>query len=314
MKPKVLMRTILTQAILLSGLPAVTRFLLWRDRVAVLLYHDPDPATLDAHLQYLKQYCDFIPMSEVNAPGKGRARAALTFDDGHVGNAALLPVFIKHGICPTIYICSSIVAHERTHWWLTPGAQRAGVKRLIKLPNAERLDELASHGFQQNARSNDAPVSGLSGEQIEAMLPYVDFQSHTRFHPTLTRLDDHECIEELAQSRQEVEQLTKAPCEHFAYPYGRYGSREVAMLKATGYKTGRTTAVGWNDESSDPFRLRAFDIEDDSSVSWFAAQMTGVPLAWRNLPLGTLKSALVRMINFSQIRKPRTNASNKPVI
>lgn len=86
------------------------------------------------------------------------------------------------------------------------------------------------------------------------------------------------------------------------------------MLKATGYKTGRTTAVGWNDESSDPFRLRAFDIEDDSSVSWFAAQMTGVPLAWRNLPLGTLKSALVRMINFSQIRKPRTNASNKPVI
>jgi peptidoglycan/xylan/chitin deacetylase (PgdA/CDA1 family) len=308
MKPKRLMRTIFTHAILVSGLPALTRFLLWRDRVAVLLYHDPDPATLDSHLAYLKRYCDFVPMSEVNTPGKGRRRAALTFDDGHVGNAALLPIFIKHGVRPTIYICSSIVAHERTHWWLTPSAQHAGVKRLIKLPNSQRLEELARRGFQQDVRSDEAPVSGLSREQIEAMLPYVDFQSHTRFHPTLTRLDDQECIEELAQSKREVEQLTGVPCEHFAYPYGRYGSREVAMLKATGYKTGRTTAVGWNDERSDPFRLSAFDIEDDSSVPWFAAQMTGVPLAWRNLPLGTVKSILIRTLNFARIGKPQTNA------
>jgi peptidoglycan/xylan/chitin deacetylase (PgdA/CDA1 family) len=306
MKPTPLMRKILTQAILLSGIPALTRALLWRDRVAVLLYHDPDPATLDAHLQYLKQYCDFVPMSEANTRGRGRARAALTFDDGHVGNAALLPIFIKHGVRPTIYICSSIVAHERTHWWLTPSAQRGGVKRMIKLPNAERLSELASYGFKQDVRCDDAPVSGLSGDQIEAMLPYVDFQSHTRFHPTLTRLEDHECVEEMAQSKREVEQLTRMSCEHFAYPYGRYGAREVEALKATGYKTGRTTAVGWSDDKSDPFRLRAFDIEDDSSVEWFAAQMTGVPLAWRLLPLGAIKSALVKTLAFAQPR-------NKPV-
>lgn len=311
MKPTPLTRTILTQSVILDVLKTVTRLMLWRDRVAVLLYHDPNPATLDAHLQYLKQYCDFVPMSEVNTPGRGRPRAALTFDDGHVGNAALLPVFIKHGIRPTIYICSSIVAHERTHWWLTPGAQRAGIKRLIKLANAERLEELASYGYQQHERSIDTAVSGLSREQIEAMLPHVDFQSHTRFHPTLTRLNVEECTDELVCSKQEVEQLTGASCEHFAYPYGRYTAREVEILKATGYKTARTTAVGWNDERTDPYRLRAFDIEDDSSVPWFAAQMTGVPLAWRVLPLGAIKSALMRIPGVTRIRKPQTNAENK---
>lgn len=306
-----LLRKVFAQAILLAGLPALTRLIFWRDRVAVLLYHDPDPATLDAHLTYLKQYCDFVPLSEIHKPGTGRPRAALTFDDGHVGNAALLPVFIKHGIRPTIYLCSSIVAHERTHWWLTPVAQRAGVKRLIKLPNSERLSELASYGFQQDARSSDARVSGLSQQQIDAMLPYVDFQSHTCFHPTLTRLDSRECIQELAQSKREVELLTGKACEHFAYPYGRFGSREVAIAKATGYRTARTTAVGWTDAKSDPFRVRAFDIDDDGSVSWFAAQMTGVPMAWRNLPLGAVKSALAATLGLVQVWKPRADAANK---
>ena len=250
-------------------------------------------------------------MSEVNTPGRGRPRAALTFDDGHVGNAALLPVFIKHGIRPTIYICSSIVTHQRTHWWLTPGAQRAGVRRLIKLPNAERLEELASYGFHQHERSIDTPISGLSREHIEAMLPHVDFQSHTRFHPTLTRLARDECTEELACSKQEVEEITGAACEHFAYPYGRYAARDVEILKATGYKTARTTLVGWNDEKSDPYRLRAFDIEDNSSVQWFAAQMTGVPLAWRILPLGAIKAAFIRTLGLTGIRKTRTNAGNE---
>jgi hypothetical protein len=36
--------------------------------------------------------------------------------------------------------------------------------------------------------------------------------------------------------------------------------------------------VGWNDERTDPFRLKAFDIPDDASVTWLAAQLTGIPL------------------------------------
>jgi peptidoglycan/xylan/chitin deacetylase (PgdA/CDA1 family) len=286
---KSLVRECLTRVLLFTGVATASRLVFWRDRVAILLYHDPSPATLDAHLQYLKDKVEFVPLSQINSPGNGRPRAAITFDDGHVGNADLLPVFIKYGVRPTIYICSSIVAHERTHWFLHPIAKEAGVKRLIRMKNDERLAELDAKGFRQDHLESDVQVSGLSAAQIEAMRPYVDFQSHTRFHPTLTRCEDDECAEELIGSKVEVERLVGRPCEHFAYPYGIYGAREVAILKAAGYKTGRTTDVGWNDERSDPFRLKAFDIEDDSSVSWFAAQLTGLTLMPRYLRLGRVR-------------------------
>jgi peptidoglycan/xylan/chitin deacetylase (PgdA/CDA1 family) len=294
---KSLVRECLTRVLLYTGVTAAIRAVLWRDRVAVLLYHDPSPATLDAHLQYLKDKVEFVPLSQVNSAGNGRPRAAVTFDDGHVGNAALLPVFIKYGVRPTIYICSSIVAHERTHWWLHPIAKEAGVKRLIRMKNGERLAELDARGFRQEQLSDATQASGLSGAQIEAMRPYVDFQSHTRFHPTLTRCDDDECAEELIGSKAEVERLIGKPCNDFAYPYGIYGSREVAILKAAGYKTGRTTDVGWNDERSDPFRLKAFDIEDDSSVPWFAVQLTGLTLMPRYLRLGRVRRLGARLFN-----------------
>ncbi|MFM0432823.1 polysaccharide deacetylase family protein [Paraburkholderia aspalathi] len=294
---KSLMRELLTRVLLFTGAAMAIRAMFWRDRVAILLYHDPTPATLDAHLQYLKDKVDFIPVSQISAPGNGRPRAAITFDDGHAGNAELLPVFIKYGVHPTIYVCSSIVAHERTHWWLHPIAKDAGVKRLIRMKNDERLAELNAKGFHQDQLDGDAKVSGLSSEQIQAMSPYVDFQSHTRFHPTLTRCEDDECAEELIGSKAEVERLVGRSCEHFAYPYGIYGSREVAILKAAGYKTGRTTDVGWNDERSDPFRLKAFDIEDDSSVPWFAVQLTGLTLMPRYLRLGRVRRLGARLFN-----------------
>lgn len=294
MKP--LMREILIRALLFTRMPDLIRTLIWRDRVAILLYHDPTPATLAAHFEYLKGKVDFVPVSEANTRGNGRPRAAVTFDDGHIGNASLLPVFIEYGVRPTIYLCSSVVAQERTHWFLDPAAKLAGVKRLIRMRNAERLAELDRRGFRQDRLNESGMVSGLTAAQIEAMRPYVDFQSHTRYHPTLTLCDDAECFEELAMSRAEVERMVGAPCEHFAYPYGIFGPREIAILKATGYKTARTTDVGWNDESSDPFRLKAFDIEDDSSVRWFAAQMTGLTLAPRYLRLGRVKRFGERML------------------
>lgn len=290
------MRGILTRTLLVTGAPAAVRALFWRDRVAILLYHDPAPDTLDAHFQYLKDKVEFVPLSQANSRGNGRPRVAITFDDGHVRNADLLPVFIKYGVRPTIYICSSVVAHERTHWWLHPIAKDAGVKRLIRMKNDERLAELDARGFRQDRLDEAAPISGLSAAQIETMRPYVDFQSHTRFHPTLTRCEDDECFEEMAMSKVEVERIVGKPCEHFAYPYGMYGSREVALLKAAGYKTGRTTDVGWNDESSDPFRLKAFDIEDDSSAQWFAAQLTGLTLVPRYLRLGGIRRFGARLL------------------
>ncbi|RZF30051.1 polysaccharide deacetylase family protein [Paraburkholderia sp. UYCP14C] len=295
MKP--LMREIVTRALLFSGAPRAVRALFWRDRTAILLYHDPAPATLEAHFEYLRDKVEFVPLSQSNSRGNGRPRVAVTFDDGHARNAELLPIFIKYGVRPTIYVCSSIVAHERTHWFLHPVAREAGVRRLIRLKNGERVAELEARGFRQELLDESATISGLSAAQIEVMRPYVDFQSHTRYHPTLTCCDDDECFEEITVSKVEVERIVGRPCEHFAYPYGIFGPREVELLRAAGYKSARTTDVGWNDEQSDPFRLKAFDIDDESSVAWFAAQLTGLTLVPRYLRLGRIRRFAERLFS-----------------
>jgi peptidoglycan/xylan/chitin deacetylase (PgdA/CDA1 family) len=285
-KPKIVLRTLFTRFVFSSGIAAAIWRVFWRDRVAVILYHDPSPQTLDAHLTYLKTVCDIVPFSEVNTPGRGRRRAAITLDDGHARNADLLPVFVKHNVRPTIFICSSIVAQPRTHWWLHPGVAQVGVEQLKKMKNKERLGTLRAAGFKQDAAAGESRASGLSAEQIQAMRPYVDFESHTRFHPILTRCDDAECKEELVGSKQEIEQMLGGTCQHFAYPNGDYGPREIAMLKAGGYRTARTCDLGWNNHKSDPYRLKAFDIQDDSTVEWFSAQLTGITLYLRYLRQG----------------------------
>jgi peptidoglycan/xylan/chitin deacetylase (PgdA/CDA1 family) len=278
-----LLKEFIGRFLVVSGIARLTRALLWRDRVAILLYHDPAPATLDCHLTYLRTICDLIPLEALNQPGTGRPRAIVTFDDGHVGNAALLPIFIKHNVRPTIFLCSRIVGHRRRHWWLHPAAEEAGVERLKRLTNDHRLVELETAGFMQDS---DDLATGLTLQQIEAMRPFVDFQAHSRFHPILTRCNNGECANEISDSRREVAALIGGDCSHFAYPNGNYGTREIEFVKAAGFKTARTCDVGWNDSQTDPFRLRTIIITDSASPTWFAAQLTGIPLFMRYLLRG----------------------------
>jgi peptidoglycan/xylan/chitin deacetylase (PgdA/CDA1 family) len=283
MKIKTLIKESAAMLFITLGVGRAMRVLFWRDRVAILTYHDPDPETLDRHLTYLRRICDIVPLDDFAVPGKGRPRAAITFDDGHCGNAKLLPILIKHDVRPTIFLCSSIVGLSRRHWWLHPGAKEAGVEDLKTKPNGERLATLEKYGYRQDGRDE---ATGLGVDQLNVMQPYVDFQSHTRFHPILPRCHDDTCWDEILNSKREIEAMLNSSCEHFAYPNGNYGDREVQLLKAAGYKTARTCDVGWADGRSDRFRLRSMLIADDASTRWFVVQLTGIPRFFRYLVSG----------------------------
>ena len=280
MLSKIALQKAMARSITIFGLDRVSRRLLWRDRVAVLLYHDPKPETLDGHLTHLKTLCDFVPLSHVASRGDGRPRAAITLDDGAVGNADLLPVFIKHNVRPTIFLCSQFVGRPTMHWWLHPGAKKADIERLKRMTNDERLAELGKYGYNQ-AREEEG--TGLTARQMEKMRPFVDFQAHTRFHPILTRCDDRECEQEISDCKSELESMLGIKCEHFAYPNGNYTDREIEFVKAAGYKTARTCDLGWNDSRSDPYRLKTIVIDDDATLWWFSAQLTGIPVFMRYL-------------------------------
>jgi peptidoglycan/xylan/chitin deacetylase (PgdA/CDA1 family) len=247
----------------------------------ILVYHDPKPEVVNAHLAYLRKIAEPISLSDLYCRSNARPRVVITIDDGHVGNRELIEVFRAHGIRPTIFLCSRIVGTRRQFWWLHSKAVAEHVGQFKRLRNTERLSKLAELGFRQDAEI-DAPAA-LSMQDIERMKAFVDFQSHGRFHPILTRCDDEECEIEIKQSKREIEELVARDCLHFAFPNGDYGEREIAILRSAGYRTARTLDVGWNDAHSDPFRLKAVAVSDDSSCAWFAVQISLIPAYFRHL-------------------------------
>jgi peptidoglycan/xylan/chitin deacetylase (PgdA/CDA1 family) len=208
----------------------------------------------------------------------------VTIDDGYIGNKALQDVFKMHNVRPTIFLCSSIAGTWR-QFWQHSDAGAVQFEPSKRLKNSERLSRLATLGFHQEAEMTKR--AALSAQDIEQMKGTVDFQSHGRFHPILTRCSDEECNVEIVRSRQEIERLVGYECLHFAYPFGNYGEREIAFLKSAGYRSARTLDVGWNDQKTDPFRLKAVVICDTCSCAWLAAEVSLIPTYLRYLRRGS---------------------------
>ena len=219
------------------GVGWIVRNTVARRGVSIVLYHDPRPAQLDAHLEYLCRRYSVIPLSRlVEALHSGRwddippKSVVINLDDGRAGNFALAELFHRHGVVPTIFLCSQIAGTNRDF---------------------------------------------LDAREIRAMGKVCEFASHSRFHPVLTACTEAQAWEEIAESRPEVEAITGHPCRHFAYPAGRFAEREARMTEKAGYRSARTIDIGWNMPGTDPFRLKVLSI-DSRSTTMLAAELAGL--------------------------------------
>jgi peptidoglycan/xylan/chitin deacetylase (PgdA/CDA1 family) len=272
-------RELCAVALRASGIPLLIRHLWARRRATVVNYHDTKPDVLDRHLSYLKRHYNVITLGRlVDAIRSGTwtqlpvRSLVVTLDDGHRGNRALLPIFLKHGVTPTIYLVSGVAGTTRRFWFKHPGVVSEPLK---SVENRERLRILQrQHGFIQTADSPPAEAQGLSLADIDAMKPYVDFGSHTRFHPVLTTCSPDELSEEISGSKSEVEALTASPCHHFCFPSGDYDDRVLRSVRAAGFHSARTIDLGWNGPDTDPYRLKVVGISDDASVNILIAQLS----------------------------------------
>ena len=133
---------LIATAIHRSGLAALVRHTIARRRLSILVYHDPEPERLDAHLAYLAPRYTLLSLDAAVAALEANRlppRAlVLTFDDGHRGNARLADVLARHGGVATIYACSQIVGTARHFWFLDVDDPEP----LKPLPNDRRLAEI----------------------------------------------------------------------------------------------------------------------------------------------------------------------------
>ena len=272
-----------------TGLATLIRHTVARNRVSILVYHDPAPEVLERHLRFLVKRYNLISLGDlVDRLGSETWRdlpphaLVLTFDDGHRGNAELLDLFRRYDVRPTIYVCSQLVGTKRHYWF----REARDAEPLKGLPNEERLASLGTAGFSLTREYADRQA--LSIEEMDRLGGVVDFASHTRFHPVLTTCSDAESASEIESAKGEIESVTRVPCPDFSYPNGDYGERDLALVRRAGYRSARTIDLGWNSKGTDPFRLRVLGTEDDASISRLAADLSGISGYLARLRLGSL--------------------------
>jgi peptidoglycan/xylan/chitin deacetylase (PgdA/CDA1 family) len=135
-----------------------------------------------------------------------------TFDDAFRSAATVFPDLERLGVPVQIFVCTKYA--------------------LVGAPLA--ISELAGDDPNQLATMN-------WDELREHAARGIAIGSHTVSHPHLTTLSDDDLRRELTESKREIEDRLRRPCEELAYPYGEHNARVRAAARAAGY--GRAFAL-----------------------------------------------------------------------
>lgn len=164
----------------------------------------------------------------------------VTFDDGYQNNLHnALPVLQKNGFTATIYAVSDMLG-GRNIWDEGLVAQKA-----LMNPDEWRVWRDAG----------------------------MDIGSHTRTHARLNDLDTASAENEIAGSRQILEQQLGCSVRHFCYPYGQFQPEHALLARQAGYTTATTTARGRVHPGDDPYTLRRIMVACSTNLALFAAKV-----------------------------------------
>lgn len=260
-------------------LPRIIRETVQKNKVTIILYHDIKPDLFEEHLQVLSTRYNIISLKNYVKAVKTDSTEQLpkksliiTFDDGHMGNRALLPTIQKYSVPCTIFLCSGIVGTNR-HFWFLVDTEDTSIQDMKSLPDDQRIAELEKLGFEETREYENREA--LSWAEINEMKPDVDFQSHTVFHPILPMCSDPRAAREVAGSKKDLER-TGFSVYALSYPNGDYSSRNAVLAQNAGYKCAITVDFGYNSKNTDPFRLKRICIPDDASVSDALVRASGL--------------------------------------
>ena len=272
------MKNAIFKLIRYTGLPFLFRELIQRNKVTLLLFHDIDAVDAASAFAFLKRKYNIIGLQEyLEARQYGRPlpkkAVVITFDDGHVGNYQLLPIIREMQIPVTIFLCSDIVGTQRHFWFKHSKKLIPERQKMKKMPNTQRLEALKHYGFEQTREYDD--IQALSREQIEEMRSWVDFQSHTCFHPVLPQCDNETANAEIVLSKEHLEQYYSLHINTISYPNGDYSPRDIQLAQKAGYICGITVDFGYNDFHTDLFRLKRISVNDARTMDELIVKSSG---------------------------------------
>ena len=201
-------------------------------------------------LDYLQRHYRVISFREYLRARAGESQlpnysAVITFDDGRRNfYTAAAPLLEKQDMRAVMFLISNRVATASS--------------------NAQIWEDKDDQDY-------------LSWEEVRQLMARgFEFGSHTCSHRKLPQISPDEAERELGDSKREIEQHITTDGLPVAYPYGMTTDKIAASAAELGYSCAFTTDTGFNNQSTELFKLRRMLIGDDDDVAAFAARVAGL--------------------------------------
>lgn len=232
-------------------------------RRVVLCYHsvDPQPSYLgltpelfDAHLAWLEQHCQVVPLDELLATPRRRGGpyVAITFDDGYADNHEhALPLLHARGMSASFFVAvgflerdEEVLAHLSEVWSTPP--------ELLRPLSWQQVDELRAAG--------------------------MSIGSHTWSHRNLAHLPGSVVEADLRLSREALEARLGERVSTVAYPWGKLGrhvnGETFAAARRAGFEFGLISLPRALRERDHPMRVARLGVGAEP-VERVAAKVSG---------------------------------------
>jgi peptidoglycan/xylan/chitin deacetylase (PgdA/CDA1 family) len=266
-----------------------------------------DAQQFDVVCDWLRRWFNVLPLdaavrrlAERTLP---RRSLAITFDDGYADNHDIaLPILLRHGLSATFFVAAGFLdggrmwndtvieavrrapgdrldlrAVERlglvTYPLGSADARRSAIASIIErikyLPPAQR--DAAANCIAKRAEARLPDDLMLRSEQVIALRRAgMQIGAHTVTHPILASLAAGAVLDEMVQSKRQLEALIQERVQLFAYPNGRpnhdYNAQTVALARDAGFDAAVTTAWGAATVRTDPFQIPRFTPWDRTRV------------------------------------------------
>ena len=228
--------------------------------------------TFEQHLKFYKKYFNIISLDDFYHQkfSNDRFNICLTFDDGFANNYKyVLPLLEQYKVPATFFITAIRAAGYDILWndFLTIiskyGPENIIYKKelyhknrfnkYVSMDSGKSMDEqLRSSGFNEKAEMMElfhhlAPFKTnkededywlqMTTNQIKELSrsSFATIGAHGHYHNDLAKINISDAANELASSKQYLENIIQKPVNSFAFPYGYYTPQVVNEAKKAGY-------------------------------------------------------------------------------
>ncbi len=128
---------------------------------------------------------------------------------------------------------------------------------------------------------------------------------HSISHPYLTDLDDAGLKLEIADAKNQLEDIVGRVVKSYSCPGGRWAQRVAAVAEQAGYESVATSQVGMNTPETDPFCLSRIAVTRDFALTDFQRLCSGEGL-WDKQLRGRALGMAKRLIGNSAYNRLRS--------